>query len=69
MKQLFTIFLMLISLSTFSQKKEMIYLWPGKVPGEPKEKQEPVIDTSKNDNVLRLSEITNPAIEVFLSDP
>lgn len=69
MKHLFTIFLLLISLSTFPQKKEMVFLWPGKVPGESKEKQDPVTATSKNDNVLRLSEITNPAIEVFLSDP
>jgi len=25
----------------FSQKKEVIYLWPGKVPGEVKAKSEP----------------------------
>jgi acetyl esterase/lipase len=68
MKHLLTIFLLLFSLSTFSQKNDIIYLWPGKVPGEPKEKQEPVIDTPKNDNVVRFTEVTNPAIEVFLPD-
>jgi acetyl esterase/lipase len=69
MKQLITIILLLISLVTFSQKKDLIYLWPGKVPGETKEKKAPVIDASKNDNVLRISEVTNPSIEVFLPDP
>jgi acetyl esterase/lipase len=68
MKHILTIFLLLFSISAFSQKKDIIYLWPGKVPGEPKEKQEPVIDTSKNDNVLMFSEVTNPAIEVYLPD-
>ena len=69
MKHLFTIFLLAFSLCTFSQKNDIIYLWPGKVPGEIKEKQTPTIAPSKNDNVLRLSEVTNPAIEVYLPDP
>jgi len=49
----------------FSQNKELIYLWPGKVPGELKEKQPPVIDAPRNDGVLRYSEVTNPAIEIW----
>jgi acetyl esterase/lipase len=68
MKQLFTFFLIMSSLTTFSQKDELIYLWPGKVPGELKEKQPPVIAASKNDNVLRFSEVTNPALQVFSPD-
>jgi len=68
MKHRLTFFLLLFSLITFSQKNDIIYLWPGKVPGEPKEKQPPVIDTPKNDNVVRFTEVTNPAIEVFLPD-
>ena len=52
----------------YSQKNELIYLWPGKVSGEIKEKQPPVVDASKNDNKLRFSEVTNPAFEVFLPD-
>lgn len=56
-------------MSISAQKKEIIYLWPDKVPGELKEKHPPVIDTSRNDNVLRFSEITNPVIEVWLPDP
>jgi acetyl esterase/lipase len=67
MKNLFVFLLLLfLSISTNAQKREIIYLWPGKVPGELKEKQPPVIDTSKNDKILRFDEVTNPAIEVFL---
>jgi acetyl esterase/lipase len=60
--------LLFLSISTYAQKSEIIYLWPGKVPGELKEKQPPIIDTSKNDKILRFDEVTNPAIEVFLPD-
>jgi acetyl esterase/lipase len=67
MKNLYVFLLLLfLSISTNAQKREIIYLWPGKVPGELKEKQPPVIDTSKNDKILRFDEVTNPAIEVFL---
>jgi acetyl esterase/lipase len=69
MKNLFVFLpLLLLSISTTAQKREIIYLWSGKVPGELKEKQPPVIDTSKNDKILRYDEVTNPAIEVFLPD-
>ena len=69
MKNLYVFLLLLfLSISTYAQKSEIIYLWPGKVPGELKEKQPPVIDTSKNDKILRFDEVTNPAIEVFLPD-
>ena len=68
MKTLFTFIFMMISLTTFSQNNNLIYLWPGKVPGELKEKQPPVIVASNNDNILRFSEVTNPALEVFLPD-
>lgn len=60
---------LIICMASYSQKNDIIYLWPGKVPGEIKEKKAPVIADSKNDNVLRLAEVTNPAIEVFLPDP
>jgi len=56
---------MIASVSGFSQKKEIAYLWPGKVPGEVKEKQSPVIDAPRNDDVLRYSEVTNPALEIW----
>jgi acetyl esterase/lipase len=69
MKNLFVFLsLFFLSISAYSQKNEFIYLWPGKVPGEPKEKQPPVVDSSRKDNVLRYSEVTNPAMEAFLPD-
>jgi acetyl esterase/lipase len=69
MKKSFTILLMMCSLSAFSQKHVMIYLWPGKVPGEVKEKTAPSVDTSQKDAIIRFSEVTNPALEVFLPKP
>jgi acetyl esterase/lipase len=68
MKQILTSILIFLSFTGFSQQKELLYLWPGKVPGEIKEKQKPVIDTTRKDGVLRYTEITNPAIEVWLPD-
>jgi acetyl esterase/lipase len=69
MKKTIAIFLIMCSLTSFSQKKEMINLWPGKVPGELKEKQPPVIDTSNKDKIVRFDEVTNPTLEVYLPDP
>lgn len=58
-----------MSVNTYSQKVVTIGLWPGKVPGETKEKQKPIIDTIRNDNTLRYSEITNPVMEFFPASP
>jgi acetyl esterase/lipase len=69
MRSLFTIVLFPLAVSSFSQKNDLIYIWPGKVPGEEKEKQKPVVDTLRKDGVLRYAEITNPALEIFLPDP
>jgi acetyl esterase/lipase len=69
MKTILTFILMVTSIASFSQKKEVIYLWPGKVPGETKDKGMPAIAPSKNDNILRYSEITNPSVEVWLPEP
>ena len=55
-------------MSIYSQKREIINLWPGKVPGELKEKLPPVTAASQNDNVIRLSEVTDPAIEIYPAD-
>jgi acetyl esterase/lipase len=60
--------LMYISIQSFSQKKDLLFLWPGKVPGELKEKQTAVINTTENDNILRLAEVTDPAMEIFLPE-
>jgi acetyl esterase/lipase len=68
MKHLFTFILILFSGSSFSQKKDIIYLWPGKVPGEVKEKMEPVLDPARKANEVRYAEVTNPVVEVFLPE-
>jgi acetyl esterase/lipase len=69
MKSSFTIFLLFVSLVSFSQNNKIIKLWPERVPDETKDKQPPVIDKSRNDNVIRFAEVTDPAIEVFLAEP
>ena len=58
----------MIGFESFSQGKDLIYLWPGKVPGEKVEKKMPAMAPSENDNIIRISEVTNPALEVFLPD-
>ena len=58
----------LFFINVFSQKKDMISLWPGKVPGESKPKAAPAADTKTKDNVFRYAEVTDPALEVFLPD-
>jgi hypothetical protein len=42
MKKLFITVLLFLSIATFAQKKEIIYLWPGKVSGERTEKHQPI---------------------------
>jgi len=69
MKQLIIILLLTLSVNSFSQKKELIHIWPGKVPGEMKDKLPPSIAPSENDGIIRYSEVTDPAIEVWLPDP
>ena len=69
MKQLLaSLAILSLSIISFSQKKEIIHLWPGKIPGEPKNQQPPVIAKTNNDNVLRYTEVTDPAIEVWLPE-
>lgn len=62
------LFLGYIFLNANAQKKEVIYLWPDKVPGEQKEKLPPVISSPGADNVIRYEEVTNPLIEVYLPE-
>lgn len=61
--------LIFLRTAAFSQKHEIIYLWPDKVPGEEKEKSEPRVSGPVDDNVIRYDEVTNPLIEVFTPEP
>ena len=57
--------ILLLSMESLSQTHEIIYLWPGKVPGETKDKLPPVIAATRNDDVVRYDEVTNPLLEVY----
>jgi acetyl esterase/lipase len=68
MKYLLTALLILTSTICLSQQKELLHIWPGKVPGEIKEKQKPAVDTTRKDGVLRYSEVTDPGLEIWTAD-
>ena len=68
MKNILLISFVLLSTICQSQQKELLHLWPGKVPGEIKEKGKYAIDTIRKDGVLRYSEVTDPALEIWLAD-
>ncbi|MDX1286220.1 MAG: alpha/beta hydrolase [Draconibacterium sp.] len=65
--KILTVFFILLSISTnlFSQEKEIIQLWPDKVPGETEAKQKPAVTDNKKGDVTRITDITDPAIVVF----
>ena len=46
-------------------KTQNIYLWPGKVPGEKEAKREPRVMPDEHDNISRITDVTNPVLEVF----
>jgi len=48
-----------------AQEKETIYLWPGHVPGETEAKHDPVQTDNTSGNVIRITDITNPALIVY----
>jgi acetyl esterase/lipase len=60
--------LIMITQVSFAQKNDLLQLWPGKVPGENKEKKSAVTGASENDNIIRISEVTDPAFDVFLPE-
>jgi len=69
MRTFFIILLLnVVFINSFSQNKDLISLWPGKVPGEAKPKASPVADTKNKDDVFRYAEVTDPALEVFIPD-
>jgi len=57
--------LIIFSLVGFSQNPTPVYLWPGNVPGETESKHEPVRTPNTNGDVIRLTDVTNPAFQVF----
>ena len=57
--------ILLFSSIIHSQTRDTIYLWPGKVPGEVGEKHSPIQTDNTTRNVIRLTDVTNPALIVF----
>lgn len=55
----------MITFCGFSQNQSPVYLWPGQVPGETGSKHEPVQTPNKERDVIRLTDVTNPAFLVF----
>jgi len=62
-KLLFVCLFALSAIKVNAQTK--IYLWPGAVPGETEGKHEPVLAENQTGNVLRVTNVTNPAMLVF----
>jgi acetyl esterase/lipase len=67
MKRL-TILTLLLAMSTtvFSQ---IIHLWPGEVPGAVEEKHEPVQTPDTTKGVIRLTDVSDPTLQVFAPEP
>ena len=63
----FLFILAILSISVMGQnsKQKDIYLWPGKVPGEKEAKHEPRVMPDEYDNIARITDVTNPVMEVF----
>ena len=55
----------MISISVFSQNPTPVYIWPGMVPGETATKHDPVQTPNIDRNVIRLTDVTNPAFLAF----
>ena len=66
LKRILPVLLLLITAVAHCQDKQLIPLWPGKVPGQSEAKANDIIDTAGKDNVLRITKVTDPAIEVWL---
>lgn len=63
------IFVLLVAIfmnqQNFAQTNDTIYLWQGKVPGATEPKHAPVPTPDTSGGVIRLTDVTNPALIVF----
>ena len=67
-KSLVVISLLFLTLPVmaFPEVGGKLFLWTDSVPGETSPKKEPTIVEDRGDGVLRLTDITNPLLEVFV---
>lgn len=63
-KLILPLLFLVLTLNCFAQT-ESFELWPSKVPVEEKPKAEDVISPNKNNNVIRVAEVTNPTVDVY----
>ena len=59
------ILLVSLTMNGIAQKMDLVHLWPGKVPGEKSSKHSPVISSDTSNNVMRISEVTDPSFIIF----
>lgn len=59
------IILLMTGTQVFSQGKDIIHIWPGNVPGETSPKQAALTTADSSHGVTRLTDITDPVIQVF----
>jgi acetyl esterase/lipase len=53
----------------YSQDDEVIYFWPGEIPGETEIKAPPVVLIPKRGDTTRLSKVSNPSLTVYKASP
>ena len=57
-----------VSMNTFAQNQEII-LWPTKVPDQIKGQTQAKVSSNNRGDVLRLSEVTKPLLQLFVPNP
>jgi acetyl esterase/lipase len=61
--------IMALSFNGSAQKLNLVHIWPGNVPGEKESKHAPLFSSDTSNNVLRISEVTDPSFIVVEADP
>ena len=65
MKKILLTCLFSFSLMGMTAQQKIVDVWPGQVPGAIKAKQAVVKDVTTESGVIRVTEVTNPTLEVF----
>ncbi len=65
---IFIIITVFFALQNFAQTMETINLWTNQVPNEINEKHDAVQTSDTSNNVIRLTDVTNPILEVYKPD-
>ncbi|MEZ2446053.1 alpha/beta hydrolase [Chitinophaga sp. RCC_12] len=68
MKQIVILLMMLGVNTTISAQQQKIHLWPAAVPGETAAKQTAKVTPDGSNHVTRLTDVTDPVLEVFPAD-